>query len=492
MIQKTSRSSPNYTKQLALAIALCTLGATAFWLEYAKKPAEERKKSDEKKVFAVSGATIQRIEVRGTSPTSTLNTVLECLSVSEGLCKADDTSKWEMTAPLKTSADNTTVNSMVKNFGNLVFSEIVDLSTETAEKRQKLLKDYGLSDEQRKDLKTNQISFVLADGRVLRASFGEKHPINDEHFAVLEINGKVDETRVFSVPQWQLAVFGQKTSYFRDKRLLTLEEKKIEQFTLRSSKETGQVIGIRDEKTKSWSVSYNGKTSAGDTDVIDSLLSGAVHLSARDILAERKDSPEAKKILSGLKPRYELTLKTKDLTKEIHFFEKPKSLKDEVHFYGFVNDQDPLVEVDPLSLEKIEKTFSDLLAAKLIPIADRYSFSTIVVSVKGKKAFSQTLKKNAGSWLLDGKEIPKNRMETILDRLTSKSVIAFSAGEPTGEVLKIDFMRAAEKAYGLEFWRSGTKLFARNLKKAGNDTFELTPDLAAQLPWDESFLKETL
>lgn len=492
MTAKTPHSSPKYTKQLALAIALCVLGSTAYWLEYAKKPAEERRKADEKKVFPVSGATIQRIEIRGTTADSSLNAILQCLSASEGLCKSDDTSKWEMTSPLKTSADNTTVNSMVKNFGNLVFSEVIDLSSETPERRLALLKDYGLSEEQRNDPKTNQVTFVIADGRMLRANFGVKHPINEDVFAVLETNGKLDESRVFSVPQWQLAVFGQKNSYFRDKRLLTLDEKEVEQFTLRTPKEAGPITGSRDEKTKTWSVSYRGKAGVGDVDGIDSFLSGAIHLNARDILAERKDSLEAKKILAGLKLRFELTLKTKNSEKQIRFFEKPKSSVDEAHFYGFVQDQDPLVEVDRLSLEKIEKTFADLLAAKLIPIADRYSFSAIVVSLKGKKDFSQSLQKQAGSWQIDGKEVPKNRMETVLDRLTSKSVVGFSRTSPSGDLLRLEFIRGTEKAYSFEFWRSGAKLFARDLAKTDGDSFELAADLTTQLPWDESFLKVAL
>lgn len=474
---------PNFGKQLVLAAFLFIFASTSYWLVYSQKPKEEAKKSDSKKLFsALTNEQVRSLEFSS----QTLQVALDCLSLKEGLCKIENSSTWELVAPLKAKADDSTVNSLLKNLANLSFSEQIDLSTETPEKRHTLLTDFGLSPEQRKETRTQRLKITLEDGRNFTAYFGVKHPIADGVFALLD-TGVPDEKRVLLVPDWQLSVFNQKTSYFRDKKLFSINDHDVSEFTIsRSPKIPGKLHGLRDEATRKWALVLGNRKFAGDQDAIEGLLSGAVFLSAKDYLLEKKDSPEGRTVIASMTPIFDLELKTKAVTKRLQIFARKKA------YYATLDDQDPIFEIDSFAFDKVDRPFVELRVAKLIGITDRYALTSLKISSTGKGAFRQeVVKESSGKWMIDGTESARGRVEGILDRLTSKIVKSFSGSAPSGDVLKIVFGKSTdEPVHQFEFWKNGARLFARDLTSAEHETVELMDDFSMQLPWDKRFLKD--
>lgn len=510
-----SAKTPSYSKQLLLAVFLFVFGSVAYWLVYQKKPKEATNDADSKKVFVIGAARVKRLEIRGLkkespadaakknpkekAPPYLLNVALECESMGEKLCKPEDNSKWDLVEPLHASAEDTTVNSLLRNLGNLTTSDTVDLSTETPEKRESLLKDYGLGSDQITKPEERRIKLVLDDGRAFTAYFGEKHPISDGSFALLATgaNGEPsasDKTKVFVVPDWQISVFTQKTSYFRDKKIIGGNERDVIGFTVAVSKNNGAKIeGSKDPKTTNWTLKSAGTETGGDLDSIEAVLSAANRLQAKDYAAERKDAPNGKKALAGAKLVYDLTMLYKDSTKRLRLYEKTNP-KAPSTIYATLDGVDPLFEIDPVQLNRVDQKFNDLRMKKLIAAADRFGVDGMQITVKGKTPWKETLKKIGHSWTTAGGMALQDKVTSgILDQLTSPIVTSFKGVPPGSETLTIAFGTpekplGKDPAYEIEFWKKDKQLFARDLRSKKREIVELRGDFASQLPWNEGFL----
>ncbi|GEM_PF-2419353 len=492
--------SPDVTKPLLLAVVLCILGGTAYWLEYGKKPKEQRAESEAKKVFVIGKGAVARLEFAGVSMKPELSAKpplaisLTCESLKDQLCKPEDASKWQMATPLRTKADDATVNSLLKNFGNLVSSESIDLTTETPAKRAQLLKDYGLDAAARGNPATRRVTVVIEGAKKLSAYFGEKHPIGDNVFALLETDGAANENRVYVVPAWQLSVFDQKTSYFRDKNLFGLSEKDISAFTLAvSQKISGKLEGARTADGKAWALRLGAKEFEGDPDVIEALLSAVVHSAAKDVLAEKHEEPSAQAALAGAKNTYDLKFTAKGTDHRIRLYEKKKAPKAPASVYAVIEGQDPVYEIDVYAAEKLEKTMDELRIGKMIPSVDRYSVMTIDIDSHGAESFKQQVVKGAGGeWKIGSNETSRGKVENILDRLSGKTIIAYTGPAPTGENLRLTLRKSADKkgepVADLEFWSAKGHLYARNVQTKKKEIVELAPDFNALLPWKAAAL----
>jgi hypothetical protein len=498
--------APNYRKQLALAIVLFALASLAYWLEYARKPKEEAARADEKKIFSLKGVPVAKIRLEGKKPDESyvLRVLLECASLKDRLCKPEDTSKWTLAEPLRATGDDNTINSLLRNFGNLTTSDSVDLSSDAPEKRKQLLADYGLSADQRAKPETRKISLELEDGRRVTAYFGEKVPIGDGVFTVVERAEKggapvLDDSRVQVVPDWQLSVFGQKTSYFRDKKLMSGNEREVTSFVIAASKRNpgARIEAQKAEGTDRWTLKSGARGPyPGDLDTIEGVLSGALLLTAKDHVAENKNDATAKKALAGAKLAFDLAMRTKDGEKRLKLYEKPPTKKGGVPtVYATIEGLDPLVEVEPSNLDKLDQKLDDLRLKKMIAVMDRYGIDGIEAEVRGKRASKRTWTKKDQEWKSeDGKPGPKDKLNTILDRLSSSIVRGFGGPAPGADTLVLR-MGNPEKplakgpAYEIELWKVGNRLYARDLRTERKEIVELAGDFASQLPWDDGFVK---
>ena len=114
--------------------------------------------------------------------------------------------------------------------------------------------------------------------------FGEKHPIGDNVFALVQTGDVANESKVFVVPAWQLSVFDQKTSYFRDKNLFGLNEKDVTAFTLATAKKLKGKLEAK-RAADGWNLRNGAIEAEGDVDTVDGMLSGVVHLAAKDVVS---------------------------------------------------------------------------------------------------------------------------------------------------------------------------------------------------------------
>jgi hypothetical protein len=501
MAASSPNRTPDFAKPLALAVFLCALGATAYWLQFGEKPREEQAAADAKKVFVLKGLAVSRLEFFGRSPKPELASkpalavVLNCGSLADKLCKSDDASKWEIAAPLKAKADDAVVNSLFKNFGNLVSSDTIDLKTETPAKRAQILKDYGLDSAARANPTTRKVGVTIEGGKRVDAYFGVKSPIGENDFTLIEKDGQADENRILLVPDWQLAVFEQKTSYFRDKRLFGLNEKEVSAFTLAVSKKIpGKLEAKRVDSDRGWSLNSGGIEVEGDVDTVDSVLSAVVNLSAKDILADRHDSPEAKSALVGAKNTYDLRMVTKGGEKHLRLYEKKKNPKDTAPIvYAIIDDQDPVYVVDVYNSDKAEKTFAEMREGRLMSVADRYAVTGIDIDSRGSTAFKQTVvKEPAGKWKIGGTEAGRGKVENILDRLSSKIIFGYTGPAPSGDILKLSFRKSNggkdETIAEMDFWTAKDHLYARDLRSPKMQTVELAADFNLSLPWKATSL----
>lgn len=490
------------TKPLVLAVALFAIGGLAYWLEYGRKPKEQQAEADAKKIFVVGKGPVALLEFRGASTKPDLATKaplavsLVCESLKDKLCRPDDASKWRMNEPLKTKADDATVNSLFKNIANLVSNEAIDLSAETPEKRALLVKDYGLDAAARANPNTRRISVTLDGGKRFTAYFGVKHPIGENVFALLESGDAANESRIFVVPDWQLSVFDQKTSYFRDKNLFGIGEKEISAFDLAVSKKiAGKLEAKRTSDEKGWRLKFAGSDLEGDADMIEGALSAVVHLAAKDVLAESRDAPAAKTTLAHAKNVYDLKFTTKDGEKRLRLYEK-KIAKDPnvpASIYAIVDGQDPVYEVDVYAADKIEKTIDELRIGKLLTVAERYSITSIDIASHGSEAFKQRVTKDTGGqWKVGTFDTSRGKVEALLDRLGSKIVVAHSGPSPSEGLLKMTLGKMVDgketTVAEIEFWTTRGRLYARDLRAPKKEVVELAPDLNTSLPWKAATL----
>jgi hypothetical protein len=491
-------------KPLVLAVALTVIAGFAYWLEYSKKPKEAALEADAKKVFTLKGRAISLFEIRGasTKPENKdklpLDVSLSCLSLEQKLCKSEDASKWDLVSPLKTKADDSTVSSLLKNFSNLTSSDVIDLSNETPEKRASLLKDYGLDSSARENPRIRRISFSFSGEEPITAYFGEKHPIGDGIFTLLVTGKTPNENRIFVVPEWQLSVFDQKTSYFRDKHLFGFNEKDVQSFKLlKSKKVNGALEAIRDADGKGWSLKFGGKEVAGDPATLDAVLSGIAHLSAKDMIAERQGDPAAKSALKGANSVYDIALKIGADTKRLRLYEKRKDAKSPASVYAVVEGQDPLYEIDSTEPDKLEKTLPDMRIGKLLDVTERYAITSIKFEGRGAEKYENVaLKDSGGKWSIGSTETARGKIEELLDRLSSKVIIAYNAPRPSSTTLekeiRITFRKTDDSKTppiaDLEFWSTQGRLFVKNRLTPKSSPLELVSDFAKSLPWESKTL----
>jgi hypothetical protein len=241
---------------------------------------------------------------------------------------------------------------------------------------------------------------------------------------------------------------------------------------------------------------HGGTEFAGDVDTVDGLLSGVVHLTAKDIHAESAKAPEAKAGLKGAKTVYDLRFTVKGAGKHLRLLEKKhEKSKGGTSIYALVDGEDPVYEIDVYAAEKIEKTLDEMRVGKLINVADRYAITTIDVDAHGAESFTQHLAKDSGGhWKIGTMESARGKVEGILDRLSGKIITAYTGPAPSGDLLKMTFGktkdRKVETVAEIEFWAAKGRLYARNLRSPKKETVELASDFKPSLPWKAATLTE--
>lgn len=491
----------SWVRQLALAVVLFLLGSFAYWMEYQHKPKKEKEVEQNKKVFQLSSLPVKSIQITQGDQSIELN----CLDFSAQLCKPEDQSKWELAQPIKVKADDSNVNSLLSAANHINASEIIDLSTETAEKRAELLKEYGLDAASRASQPPRRFTIETEKGK-WTLHLGLAHPIGEGIFALLEQPGTSETNRVYLIPSYFKANFEHELNHWRNKKLLTLASHEIETFSL-ESKKAGKIQGIR--KDGNWTLKAQGKEQAGDIENIDSLLAGATVLSAKSFASENNGNPKAASILKGMQNILTLTLtKPQGAEKQaptpivLKLFAKAGSPNSKDSIYATVSNVDPLFELEPNAKDRLDQGMKDLRLAKLITSMERFSAKKLSFSGKPLGSEPVVLVNTDGKWVIEKTkaDVQPEKVQTLLEKLSGNRIQDFisssaAKGSPKEgiELTLSDEKNDAKRRF--VFWKNEGKLYAQDLLKVSHGKPEevLVVDSSIQdgLPWAADFFKKS-
>lgn len=503
----------NWTKQAILAGALLALGTTAYWLEYKHKPEKESKEEQNKKLFNLKDTQVKEVVIHdGGGHVFDIH----CSDATSTLCKPGENSKWELSEPLKLKADDSNANALVSSLNNLAASETIDLKDETSEKRASLLKEYGLDAATRALASARHVSVETPSGTTV-LYLGLNHPIGDNIFAAAETvpagqkpTGKIDENKVYLVPTYFKTNFDHDLTYWRDKKLLTASAHDIESFELKNTK--AQIQGVRKDGQWTLKTAKDGEFS-GDIENVDNLLTAATFLTAKGFASDNKSDAKAKAALKGAKPVVTLSLQQeKGTNKEmpapivLTLYQKGSTKPAKgakpgtpaaTQLYATVSNLDPLYELEPNALDRLNKEVKDLRLAKLITSMERFTVKKITFEGKPLGNPPLVLKDNDGKWSLEGKAqaIASDKVQGFLDKVSGNRIQEFLTGAaiPAGEKDGLNVKLADEKGETkreLVFWRTGGKLFARDLASKRNEAYRVDNALTDALPWTRDFFDQ--
>lgn len=517
----------SWVKQFVLALALVVLGTFAFWLEYKHKPAEEALQAANKKVLSkydFKALNIQSLEIGDGNATFHF----DC---EDKECKAGNNSKWKMTLPLQTRAEDSNVNGMISAMTQLDSTEIFELKQETPEKRAALIKEYGLAKEtlgtafvRKVGLKTNQGQMVVY--------FGNPHPISQDIFAAVEEtgpndkpSGKIDENKIYLIPSHYKSYFGHDESYWRDKRIVNFSGSEVESFEINRKKVNSNESPKDLSQEKIFSVSRSGKDwmikvgkseYPGDPENIDTFLNTMTYLNAKSFVSNSKTDAQAKAALKGTKPVVTLVVRRKGAPDPIAFevVEKPsstpdmkekghakvieKKLKDEeARIFVTLNNADPVYELVNADQGKLNKSLKDLRLAKLLSTSDRFAVKKILVEgIPVGQPLSIVMKD--GKWAFESEktELNTEAVQKTLDRISGNRIrdylkgSAIASGENQGIKVTLSDEKGAIKAK-IAFWKNKNVLYARDLNsQRTEEAFLVDSTVMDGLPWEHSYFSK--
>ncbi len=463
----------SWTKPLVLAAALLVLGSAAYWLEYSHKPEQEEKEEQAKKLFNLKGTPIKSIRLVDGEKSFEF----QCMDIESKLCKPGDNSKWELTTPLKARADDSNVNSLLSTLNNVQSTDTITLTGDSPQKREELMKQYKLDLDSRKS--APRVEVINGEGNTTIAYLGERHPINDGIFAFVESA----QDKVLVLPSYFKTNLEKNLTYWRDKKLFSLTAPQVESFELQGS--SGKITG--EKKDGQWMV--NGKL-PGDIENIDSFLTAATYLTAKEFVANSKSEPAAAKALQGTRSALTLRLNPKEkdsVTLELK--EKGKTL------YASVSNLDPLFELEFSVKDRLDKSVKDLRLVKLITSMERFNTRKMEFSGKPLGDDPLVLEQKDSKWMLaEGNEADHDRVQTLLDKLSGNRIQEFQAKIPAGESAGVRLAMMddkGEKKRDLLFWKAGGKLYARDLTSSRKEALVVDSAIQDALPWERGhFVKK--
>ncbi|MFN7684859.1 MAG: DUF4340 domain-containing protein [Oligoflexia bacterium] len=501
----SASSHQQWKTPLVLAALLFVLSSLAFWFEFKHKPRSEQAKENAQKAVDLSSSLIASIRLH---QPKLPDVVLQCLdgvrSTDPNLCKPGSLGQWQIIEPSRFKADDSNVQSLLSSLNALMPSASIDLSEEPAEQRPMLLKQYGLEFSQRASAAT--ITITESSGRSRTLWIGEKHPLGESRFLMV-----TDSSQPESEPNKVLVVSGEVASlaahsvtHWREKRFVPAVASQIKRVILTQG--ITRIEASRAAPEAQWTLkSQQGRSvrqAPGDTEAIESWLSGIVFLTAEDFAADLKTLPEAKKLLARSKPVLKIEL---DSGQNKPFAFELREISGAKHsLLALADSLDPLYWLDPGARNRLSKKFEDLQLSKLLASLDRFNTRSIRLESKAFKKSPILIEsdESGSKWKRTdtGKDIRDGWAPELLEKLSGKRINRFLTASAQ------DLKEASEKGLELtlsgqkdgkpqetlkkiRFWRAGSRLLAQDLTAPGDRVLELDATLSTSLPWDAKILE---
>jgi hypothetical protein len=506
-------SQPNWKGPFGLALALVVLASGAYWSEFTRKPKKEEADEQEKKILILKDKQIRSIYLsNGIGMELSFNCV-------ETVCKVASASKWELGDPLKVKGDDANINAFLSALNNMSSSDTISLKDETPEKKAALLKEYGLDAASIAGHKDREVMITTAEGTTA-IYLGVQHPIGDGIFAAVERtsgdqkpSGKINDNTVYVLPNFIKGNFEKDLAYWRNKKLFTITSHDVAKFHLKTPKI--DVDGVRNGST--WNLKTRGEEIPGDSEGVDTLLTGATYLVAKTFTADHKTDPAAHAALKGAKEVVSFSLTPaapapaassspapapEMVTLTLYQKSDGKPEKNgAVHIKTFatVSNLDPLFELENYSKERLDKELKDLRLSKLITAMDRFSAKNLKFE-GGTLAKPLVLVMKDSKWIEpDDSKMPidSDKIQTLLDKLSSLKIKDFipaakapAATKTEAGALKLTIGDGTNmEKQKFEFWKlaekTGSNLYARDLTSARQEVFLMDNTLSEALPWSQ-------
>lgn len=483
-----SDHQPNWKLPLVLSTVLAAGGTFVYWHQYSHKPKQEKADSEQKKPLALPSEDTQITMIKVKTGKGLIE--LKCEELAAKKCKVSDTGKWKLTHPREMPADNDAVKEFLTAASGLLATETIDLKEETPEKRQKLLAEYGLSDQQRTDLNTQFAELVAGDGKRYTAWFGNEHPIGDKYFVARAVDGKIQDDTIFLISNYFKNNLAKELTYFRDKTLFTFARGEVESFEATTS--GGKISGKKVDGL--WQV--NGLP--GEHDRIETMLAAIAKTEAKEF-----PDPTAYK---GAKTAVKYALQLKDQSYTIEVLTKdldPGHTVDDGHghakaggakqYFARVSTRPETVEIDSILITQIDKKVNELRKTTIFGDTEKATATRVSVELKGAKSPLE-FELKGGAWAAKdpaAKADPK-KAQTLLDAMNNARVAQYLAAIPAGGTEEMTVTVGDDKnpqKSKFRFVSVKDKVYATDLLSSRKEALEMTDAMKSALPFTEDSWK---
>ena len=401
----------NPLRLLAAMLVLVGLGVAVWYTEKHPPQPKSDTKTETAKVLTLKDDEFKKIRItKAAGETVTLE-------------KADD-GKWRLTEPRSYKADESSVSSMVSNLGSLSADRVV------AEKNTDWT-TFGL------DPGKLVVQVGLKDGKEKKLTLGDDVPAGSGVYARLG-----GDDRLFTIGSYIKSSFDKSPQDLRDKRILPFDPEKTTRVTVRT-KERELEFG---KAGTTWQI-VKPRPMRAENYAVDDLVRSVREANLESVL-EEADKPSGKYPFASPHATFEAVdaAGTHTLTIGVHTKELPakdkkdkKGKKDkkekaekETTYYAKSTDAPGIFKISSSVAEGLHKKLEDLRNKKLFDFAwsDPQKIEVRDGDVR------MTIEKKGDKWQrtdAGNKELPSDKVQTLIDNLRNMSSKAFTADEASAQ-----------------------------------------------------------
>ena len=419
-------------KPLRLLIALLVLLGLAGAVWYSERhPPQPKSEVKTEKIISTPEDQFKRVQI--------IRAGGETVALERG-----EDSKWRLTQPKAYKADESSANSMVSNLASLNADQVVaEKNTDWA--------TYGLEPG-----KIN-VQIGLKDGKNLKLSLGEEAPTSSSTYARLE-----GDPRLFTIASYVKSSLDKPVLDLRDKRMLPFDSEKVSRVTVATKDQTLEF----GKSGTVWQI-VKPRPLRADNYSVDDLVRSVRDANFDSILDE------------GEKPSAKYSLATPHATFEavdpsgVHSLTIGKQIgkdKDKtVTYYAKTSAMPGIFKINSTMAEGLAKKLADLRNKKLFDfgwsdpqkLEVRDGEVRLVIEKQKDKDKEKWVRADAGK-----KELPSDKVQTLIDNLRNLSSKAFTADEAP-----------AQAKYGLNKPVAEAKITSDEGKRVERVIFAAGPEL---------------
>lgn len=368
----------NFKTTIVIGVLLVLIGAYAYFIEYKGGEKKKEKEEQSKVLLEIKKDDVASIKLVNAGKTIEIHPAGK--------------DKWDITAPLKTRADESTIGSLLGNLEKLKYKDIVS-------EKPSDLKQYELSPP------SGEITIGLKKGGERVLKLGARSPVDSVRYAQLS-----GDPRVYTIDNSVADSAGSSLFDLRDKKLTDFASDQVKMLAIHTAK-----LDARFNKdAEVWKMTQPVASPASDTQV-NSVLSSLEYLRATSF--EDTPSPDLKNYgLDQPAATVELTL-DKGLHQKILFGNKAGS-----DIYVMLEGNQAVAKVNDAFTAEFEKPLESWRETKVI-VFNRFDVEELRVKSAGKEYVFKKEKDEKWSEQSPGHgEVPEDKVQAIMEKLENAEI----------------------------------------------------------------------